>query len=738
MIALAAWLALGAAEARVYPAPIVISNEDELINLYEDGLIEADEFDTLIELFNNPLDLNSARPGLLYDLPELTFPMAMALARARQADPFERLEDITEVRGFDADVLDQIRPFVVLGPPSGRTGLDAVDGRAKVRVASFFEEPDPIDGDHANRTHTPDQIGYGKLPASHLNVDVTYNKNNGAGAVLIGQEAVRATTYDPASRDFQASYGWVGEVGRVYAFTRRGRFSAIAGHYAAGFGQGLTFDRTGRTNPHGWYRDVSITADERYRRFRVPKRLFGGAANVVIGGEALDVDATFFASSIRYDQYMYDMGMTGGESIDWTEVDTESPRVYVDGQKVGYLTLPNMYRESLAGVNVTLRPSHRAHAGLTTYVSRQDRSIAPGVEDDLQFVIRGGYPTLADTYGAAGVDGSFGVGPVDLFGEVAYSFTGGADGGAVAGSGAIIKALWGGDNAQAEASLRHYGADFDNPHARGVAAPDERDGYRDRDEQGAKVKGSVEPLTWLRLQGEVDLWRNISQDVNNLYTYARAQVWPIEALRLSAYGRATNRDLSRNGRGFEYGGEWAEDEEGEVEYVSTSTERAGARYVAGTQVDSQPIAPLKLSALYQRTYEDAGILYPSAGGGFCEPWFQIGQYTWFKARYQIIAPTAVTARVRYRDEDVHGSLGDHETDVYLQVDQRLAPRAKLATRGQVGWELPDAPAEFKEYCDDGGAPDLEGTCRALVEDDEDPGEKAKPYAVVWVSVEVRF
>lgn len=62
-VCLAVLAAGGAAQARTYPVIIQGNNEDDLRNLYEDGLLNPEEFDVLNELLNNPLDINKATRG---------------------------------------------------------------------------------------------------------------------------------------------------------------------------------------------------------------------------------------------------------------------------------------------------------------------------------------------------------------------------------------------------------------------------------------------------------------------------------------------------------------------------------------------------------------------------------------------------------------------------------------------------------------------------------------------------
>jgi len=730
----------GLAGARTYPVEIGETNEDELRNLYEDGLLSADEFDTLIELLNNPVDVNRATRQELYDLPYVTMKTARSIVLGRRKGPYASLKDMADRIDLDPSVLDQIQPFATAGIRD-RAGFDKdkISGKARIRSGMYFEKPDPIEGDHPNRTHTPQQIGYNHAPATQASTDVTYNREYSAGVVVLAQNDIRGLAYNPDSHDFYATYGQTLELGRAYTSIEKDRWEAILGSYSAGFGLGLTFDRTSRTQPNGWYKDMSVTADEFYRRFRLPRRLFGGAATLYTDLGAWDMETTVFASADRYDVYQYDMGVTGGEAVDWTEVDTDSPRIYIDGQKVGWMTLPNAYRESLGGFNVTFSDGERASVGLTAYGGTQDRTVIDGVQSQNELVIRGGYPVLTDTYGAVGINGSWGAGIVDVFGEFAYTFTGGA--------GTLVKSVFNPLGGEVELSARYYGTGFDNPHARGTAAADEFQGMRDRDERGVRVKGFYDFNERVRFTGDVDLWQaNLElAPLTNLMMYGRLNAWIIEKkLMTSVYAKRTDQNLASSGRGNTYGGstddlyEDVQTEAGTYD-LSEATDRSGTRNFSGIMVRGVPVAPLDLSALYQRVWTDQALLYPTEEGP-CEYWYQIGHYTWFKARYKVVDPTTLTWRIRYRDDDIHGSRELRQLDTYVQIDQKLPNRWKLVSRGFIGWDLVDPEADFKGYCDRQGAPELAGTCvadpTASAEDADEP--TAKRFAYVWLSAEKRF
>jgi hypothetical protein len=729
------------ATARTYPVEIGETNEDELRNLYEDGLLSADEFDTLIELLNNPIDVNRASRQELYDLPYVTMAAARSIVLGRRAGPYASLSDMAaRIDLVTPDILDQIQPFATAGIRQ-RAGFDKdqISGKARIRSGMYFEPIQPIEGDHANRTHTPRQLGYSNLPATQVSADITYDRTYSAGAVLMSQTDIQGMVYNPASRDFHASYGQIVELGRIYTSIEKERWEVILGSYSAGFGLGLTFDRTSRTQPNGWYKDLSVTADEFYRQFRLPRRLFGAAATFYTDIGSWQMESTVFSSMDRYDLYQYDVGMTGGESVDWTEIETDSPRVYIDGQKVGWMSLPNAYRESLAGVNTTLSDGERTSVGLTAYAGTQDRTVIEGVTTNNEYVIRGGYPVLTDTYGAVGLNGGWGTGMVDFFGEYAYSLTG--------GSGVLVKSIVNPTGGEIELSARHYGTNFDNPHARGTAAPDEYQGMRDRDEQGLRAKGFYDISQRVRVTGTVDFWQSNLElaPLSNLMMYGRVNTWLVEKkFMLGVYGRRTDQNLASSGRGNVYGGstddlyEDVQTDAGTYN-LAEATDRSGTRSFAGLQARVVPIAPLDLSALYQRTWSDTGLLYPTDEGP-CEYWYQIGHYGWFKARYKVIDPTTITWRVRYRDDDLYGSREERMLDTYLQLDQKLPNRWKIVTRGFIGWDLADPESEFKGYCDRQGAPVLDGTCVAdpSATDDDTAANPTNKFGYVWLSVEKRF
>jgi len=729
------------AAAEVYPVEIHVDNEEDLRSLYSDGLIDDRDFEVLLELLNNPLDLNRASVREVYELPGISYRTAQALVTHRRTrGRFTKPEDLLVLSGMTSDVLTQIEPFIEVNQPKALPGWKGVSGLVRFRTALEIDPEDPVTDDHAHRTHTVRELGYGAIPNSYLGVRARYGREWKAGFLGLAQEGINDLVYSPETGDFHGTWGRsVGEFGKGFVTYEQGRGAVVVGSYTAGFGLGLTFDRTSRQSPDGWYADLSASGVD---RFSLPRGLFGVAAKAqAIRVGPVQLDATVFASSWRYDIYQYDLGVAGGESLDPVDNDAPSPVIYLedpDGtyQKTGWLRIPNAWREDLVGGHVTAQLAPGTEVGLTGYVGHKALTTLDGVTDPDELILRIGYPE-ADVYGAFGFDASTIWKAYEFRGELAVTGTGGV--------GALVKATadpwWG----QLEASVRRYGTGFDNPHARGLANADEYGGMRDRDEQGLRLRAIIAPQQAFDVRVHGDVWQNLSTGRTNLELLGRADYRGLDGFVFGAFGTYRNRDLANNGRTRIYGGDYTDNHFGDGGFdtqafddpTGTVVDGAGSRTTAGVQLRYDGVPGLRLEGLYKRSYEDAGLLYPN-GGEPCYAWFQIGHYGWVRARYQVSLETALTARVRYVDEDVWGSLGDRDLEGYLQLDQTFPRRIKLSARATVGSHLDDAPASWADACESGYTPELEGTCVADVVPDDEIQEGTGLYGLAQLRLEMRF
>ncbi len=724
------------AQARVYPVPILVDNEDDLRLLIQDGVLDPDDFDTLLELLSNPVDLNRAGKNQIYDLPGLSLKQADDIViNRRKNGPFSSVSDLARVPGISQGSIDQIAQFAQAAPPPDRPKLADARTTVKARGSYHFEDRSVYGADAASSNRVED-LGYGQLPQGYVSARVDHPWGVDAGFIGLAHERVVRTAYSPADQAIYADWGRPAlELGRAWASVERGRYSAIVGHYTAGFGLGITFDRTSRTRPQGWYPDMSVNSDIEDGDFRLPQTLVGAAGRVedVPVGEAM-LEATVFLSSRTPDAYQYHLAVTGGDPFDPDSDELVSPRVLIDGYEAAYITLPNLWRESLAGANAEVVLRGKTRFGATGWGAVADRSIVDGVPDNQELFIR---QRVSDTdqYGAYGAYVGHGSGAFDVTGEFGRTFSG--------GNGLLLMGLYDQGPAEIELSLRHYDTTFDNPHARGIAAADVYRGFRDRDEQGARLRTELRPTKVFTTRWMVDAWRNISNGRTNLEVFGRLQVEPSRYLTLAVIGDHRNRDLANNGRTRVYGGDY-DDELSALDgaTLDTSTvdiiEGAGSRnYVAG-QIRYSRIPMTTLELFHRRTYEDAGLVYPR-GGEICEPGFMIGSATWAKARVKPVDKTTLTARWRILDENIHGSTGDRLTDGYLQVEQRFNPTWKATLRGGMVWQLDDPDSEWADACDQVGRPDLDVKCAVGVEDTLDPtSARQKPEALILATVEARF
>jgi competence ComEA-like helix-hairpin-helix protein len=73
-----------------------------------------------------PIDLNRATAAELQQIPGIGPRRAAAIVRFRQkSGPFRRVEDLLAIRGFSTRMLQKIKPYVVVGPPTEKDARSA-------------------------------------------------------------------------------------------------------------------------------------------------------------------------------------------------------------------------------------------------------------------------------------------------------------------------------------------------------------------------------------------------------------------------------------------------------------------------------------------------------------------------------------------------------------------------------------------------------------------------------------
>ena len=139
---MAAALAPSPADARRYSVPIDVSDSDDLRQLYYEGVIDEDEFDILMRLIENPIDLNQAEKFDVFQLPDVDATLSDRIVEERILNgPYTLLADlVNRVPGVDWRLVDKIRPFVYLRLPEGTT--PALRGEVGFTVFKQFRAVD--------------------------------------------------------------------------------------------------------------------------------------------------------------------------------------------------------------------------------------------------------------------------------------------------------------------------------------------------------------------------------------------------------------------------------------------------------------------------------------------------------------------------------------------------------------------------------------------------------------------
>jgi len=479
------------------------------------------------------------------------------------------------------------------------------------------------------------------------------------------------------------------EVPKFYADWETDRWGIIAGTYRVGFGQRLTFDNTSLYTPNGIYHDDQLFRDSDLVRqckesaadpdetspcagaagrvFETPDyRWRDGLMGIAAGLKKLDagpghIQSYVFGSYQRRSIYQYEIFNAGGcadpHEDDPNDHDPcDAPYVFVrDGEadptaRFSFTTLPDLYTEMLAGGNLTYAAGRRSHVGVTGYGA--DVSFRPqGIDLDFQEYSRLPY---GGPFGAIGMDGAVGLGMFDVFGEVTRSLDSMADGEG-GGFGALLRTVTTFDKQnELEASLRYYDQNFKNPYARPIAAPDELDGARARDEMGARLRYTARVAGRLSLHGTADVWTAPSDESTDMQLDARADLDLTDQVGVGMWGRyakCVEPAIALEG-----------EEDGAVELCLRE------RYVVTGRVRYSPTRRYGLIAQYGHEFivdEDRQDLLATLIGT-ARPW------DWLRLR----------GRVRYLHEDFNNPDVNLEESLwaYLDAGFRVRPRDWLRVR----------------------------------------------------------
>ncbi|MDY0001828.1 MAG: helix-hairpin-helix domain-containing protein, partial [Polyangia bacterium] len=373
------------ARAADYGLFIDIESEEDLLDLKTSGEITDQTFETLRELLEDGVDLNTADRETLYALPNLTYKEVDGIIEYRkEAGYIEDPAALVKAGALDAKKLGAIAPFIVFA----KRKLSIYHTKGRLRYGTTY------------------MAGDKDAPSMFLQARVQSLRHLDVGlSLVLTRDWLGAPVYDP-NRDSLAAYP--AKVGlaapKFFAQWNTDKFQVIAGTYRIGFGQRLIFDNTGLYSPNGIRVDDTLyisqestrtckesqgelpespcSGTRRYRYqspdYRWTDRLRGFAFGVKKIGVAKNhwMQIYGFASYQTHSIYqyqLYDRGRCQDPRND-SDPACSAPNVYrilqdrlAPTSRYSFSSLPEMYNELVAGGNVTYFFSRRSYIGVTGY-----------------------------------------------------------------------------------------------------------------------------------------------------------------------------------------------------------------------------------------------------------------------------------------------------------------------------------------------------------------------------------
>lgn len=548
-------LASRSARAAQYEVFIDVRTEEDLYDLLITGQISKSSFEALLLLYQTRVDLNRAGRPQLYLLPNLDYDQVdRILAYRKESGSIRQLEDLDASGVLETDLVRALGSFVIVRP----AGAPPSRADGALRIQALWS---------GRNDRMP--------PAMALQARVKAARNLDAGmAASLTRNGLGRVRWDPIRGALSTEPERVRvAVPKLYVAWSDARWEVIAGTYRIGFGQRLTFDVTDQVTPNGFFGDYELrrSTELELRCRRAAGELYESPCpSERIARVSPDFDWANRLTGIALGLKAQPLGQGWFQAYGWgsyqahrvpqielvdrnrcddpardEDPECRAPAVYVRGadpsapsSTATFASLPAMYAEGLAGMNLTYFWNERGQLGLTGYAS-VPRWLVDGVELGFQEFSR---KPFKGAFGALGLNGSFGFGLQDLFVEVARSFDALRGGG---GFGAIARSVTSLPGAEIEVSARYYAPSYANPYARPISAPDELDGLRARDEAGLRIRVTAFRGRRFGLRIAADGWRRLSSAGFGSLLFARTDVQLAAAWTLALWVEHRNTGVQR-------------------------------------------------------------------------------------------------------------------------------------------------------------------------------------------------
>ena len=415
--------------------------EEEIERILED--IDPDDPDIdpellteyLLDLINNPININRANPEDLIGIPGVNIRLAQSIRRYRDTKPFESVDELLEVSGIGPATLERMRPYVTVGEPGELT-------RMLLTSPGYWTSRGRFESINRIQTVVQEQVGYtppetegqSRYAGNSMRYYQRYNYRSQRLSLNLTQVKQPGEELNgPLDFDFNSGHLAVQDVGLLR--------SLVVGDYGIWAGQGLVF-YTGFGFGKG--RDVirGPTRNERglrpYQSSEQTRFMRGVAATV-----GRDLQVTGF--------YSY-------RPLSATVVQGDSVRMpSATGLHRTPTELDRRFNTNLEMYGGRVRYSSRyGIIGASGYLAEYDKYIVPGTAMNNLYDFEG------TTASMMGIDYRLFVGNLVLYGEGARSRNGGL--GMVAGLEYPID-----ERTDVAMVYRNYGKDFQSLFGAGFA-----------------------------------------------------------------------------------------------------------------------------------------------------------------------------------------------------------------------------------------------------------------------------
>ena len=300
------------ADAFELPLYMDIRNTDDIYQMLEDELITEDIAEWLLELIDNPIELNKADIDELLMVPSITPAEAEAIVNQReQLQGFKRWGDLLSVDGFDRARLRQLESFAYIRQPLAR-----FNGKSELTLSEVANDGKSYYSRMLVRANIDERFFLGL--SSRREDDEVYRWDE------------KIITDQPGWRIDKFHTLWHGE-GLVNQI--------ILGNYSAGFGAGLVFNDIHRFNPKGIYLDNTISLNRQ--------------RGIALALSWKPIQQTIFFSFLDYPVVLSPQ-MTG---LKWRR------------------RINDVYSEKLLGTDISFALPHNSNLGFTWYRSLIDKRL---------------------------------------------------------------------------------------------------------------------------------------------------------------------------------------------------------------------------------------------------------------------------------------------------------------------------------------------------------------------------